>query len=247
MTIYAERSTFKVGGVTFPLVPDGYQDSIIKADPLIYNILQFFKSVIITYTGDFWTHYATKANLTGADGYIISAPIKQLITYSPVDYLQEVQYKFPLLSATRTNETYKEKTREWYELSYQLQMLYMLPPLTAAQMYHMDSFRSLIRSVILDRLELGYDPSYHNGEQVFKTAGIDQISFVKSDYLGLDHPIKPNTFFPTIMMTFDVKERKNYVEGSFPDLTIINGSTTKSDGYAPNDFDLIDFQTPSLI
>ena len=236
------RGTFKVGGVVFPLTTTSGNDLIVDGDPLIYNLLQFFKSILVTYLGDRFSAISATANLVDAGGNLITAPVKQLVPYSPADYLEEVQYKFPLLSAARNKETYKEKTREWYDISCELQVLYMLPPLTAAQMYQFDTFRSLVRSVILDRLELGWDPSYKNGELIFQTAGIEQISLVKSDYLGLENPKNVKTFFPTIMMTFDVKERKNHVLGSFPDLTDISGSVKLSDGYQPSDYDMIDFK-----
>jgi hypothetical protein len=236
------RSVFQVGGVKFPLTSTSGNDLIVDADPLIFHWLQFCKSVITTHLGNRFAQAATAANLTGADGNLITSPVKQLVPYSPADYLQEVQFKFPLLSADRFNETYKEETRQWYEISFQMQMLYMLPPLTAAQMYKLNSFRSNVTKVLLDRLELGWDPSYNNGELIFKTAGIEEIKFVKSDYLGLENPANVKTFFPTVMMTFDVKERKNHIDGSFPDLTSINGSTEISDGNQANNYDMIDWQ-----
>lgn len=236
------RSTFQVGNVVYPLTITSGQDLIKDADPLIFNLLQFIKSILNTYIGDRFSLAATNANLVDAAGNLITIPIKQLVPYSPVDFLQEVQYKFPLLSAARVNETYKELTREWFDITCELQLLYMLPPLTAAQMYQMDSFRSSVRSVILDRLELGWDENYNSGELVFKTAGIEAIKFVKSDYIGILNPKGINTFFPSIMMTFEVKERKNYVDGSFPTFNGIDGYTLIADGYAPDNFDIADWQ-----
>lgn len=238
------RGTFQVGNVIFPLTNTSGNDLIKDGDPLIYNLLQFYKSVINTYLGDRWLSAATAAGLTDAKNTLITKPIMQLVPYNPADFLEESQYKFPLLSAARTKETFKEKTRTWYEVSCQLQILYMLPPLTASQMYQLDTFRSLVRSVLLDRLELGYDPHYNNGELVFQTAGIEQIALVKSDYIGLENPKNIKTFFPSIMLTFDVKERRNQVVNSFPDLTGIDGEVDISDGYQPDDYDMIDFYLP---
>lgn len=234
------RNTFQVGGVVFPLTTTSGHDLIVDADPLIFNLLQFFKSVITTYMGARFAIDATAADLKDAANVLITSPVKQLVPYSPAEYLQEVQYKFPLLSAARVDETYKETTRIWFTESMKLEVLYMLPPLRPEQAYKLDMYRSLVTKILIDRLELGYDPSYNNGELVFQTAGIEEIKFVRSDYIGLEKPAT-NTFFPSVMMTFDVKERKNQVAGSFPDLSNISGEIDISDGYQPNNYDMIDY------
>lgn len=236
-----ERRTFQVGGVVYPLNV-GSNDLIVSGDPVIYNILQFYKSILTTYIGEAFAIQATKANLLDAKDQLITLPVVQLVPYNPANFLEEVQFKFPLLSAHRRYETYKELTREWFEVTSELQMLWMLPPLTAQQMYHLDMFRVNVRSVILDRLELGYDPDYNDGELVFQTAGIQAIKHVSTQFLDLENPKNTKTFFPSILMTFEVKERKNQVPGSFPDLTTIDGSLKISDGYEPNDYNMIDFQ-----
>ena len=234
------RREFKVGGVEYPLAANS--DDLVTTDKAVYNILQFFKSVIITHMGDKFNIQATKANILDARNQLITEPIMQLVPYNPANFLEEVQYKFPLISAFRRDETYREETRVWFEVTYDLDVMYMLPPLTAQQMYHLDMFRSHVRNILLNRLELGYDPDYNNGELVFQTAGIQEIKFVKSRYLDLENPKNTKTFFPTILMTFQVKERKNEISGSFPELTGIDGEIDISDGYQPNNFNLIEFQ-----
>lgn len=237
------NSTFKVGGVVFPLTNSGSNELIVDADPVIYNILQFCKSNLVTYIGDRFLTQATKANLLDAKGNLITSPVQQLVPYSPADYLEEVQYKFPLLSADRRKEKYyKEHTRQWFNVEYELEMLYMLPPMTADKMFHMNAFRALVPRVLQSRMELGHDPNYNNDELVYQTAGIEQISMQDSQYIGITNPKDVKQFFPSIMMTFNVTERKNYVNGSFPDLTGIDGEVDISDGYQPNNYDMIDFK-----
>ncbi len=246
MTTYPRRSVFQVGGVTYPLTTTSGNDLLVDADPLIYNYLQFCKSIIRTYCGARFAQDATKANLIDVNGTLITSPVMQVVPYSPADYLQEVQFKFPLLSLDRISETYADKTAQWYEVSCKMQMLYILPPLTAAQQYQLSYFRKNVRDILLDRIQLGYDPHYNNNELVFKTAGIDQISMVKGDYIPIETVLKSGvkTFFPTLMITFDVKERKNQILHSFPDLTGIDGYVQISDGYQPNNYDMIDFALP---
>jgi len=237
------NSVFQVGGVVFPLANNVGTDLIVDADPVIYNILQFSKSMITTYIGDRFLTQATKASLLDAKNQLITSPVMQLVPYSPADYLEEVQFRFPLLSADRTKEKYyKEHTRQWFNVTYELQMLYMLPPMRPEQMYQMNAFRTLIPRILQSRMEIGHDINYHNDELVFKTMGIEEISMQDSQYVGITNPKDVKQFFPSIMMTFNVTERKNYVDGSFPDFTGIDGQVDVSDGYQPNNYDMIDFK-----
>jgi hypothetical protein len=231
---YPGFSAFKVGGVQFPLTSDGY-DLIVQADPAVYHILQFFKYCINNYLADKWLEQVIKINLQDAAGAVIGNPVEQLIPYSPADYLTEVQYRFPFLSADRIRETYIAKTREWYEVIYILEIVYALPPLTAEQMYQMNAFRVLVPRILQDRIEVGWDPGYRSGETILKTAGIEEIKMLDSRYFGLENPANVRTFFPTIIMNFEVKERRNVITEQFPPLTDIGG-IIYSDGY-----DLIDF------
>ena len=232
---YPGFSTFKVGGVQFPLVADGY-DLIVQADPAIYHILQYFKYCINYYLVDKWFEQVTKISLYGADGSIIGDPVAQLIPYSPGDYLSEVQYKFPFLSADRVRGKCVGKTREWYEELTDIELVYAMPPMTAEQMYQMNSFRHLIVKIIQDRISNGWDPGYRSGETIFRTAGIEEIALEDFKFVGIENPVDTNTFFPTIFMVLKIKERRNYVTDSFPPLTEIDGYISS------NTYDLIDFQ-----
>ena len=241
MPTYPRRATFQVGGVVFPLTNPGTQDLPAYADPVIYNLLQFYRSCINTYIGTDFAAQATKVELKSPDGVLITSPVMQVVPYHPADYLQEDQFKFPLLSAGRTKGVFREKTRQWYEKEYDLQILYMLPPLTSAQMFQLD-YRAAVSDIILDRLELGYDPAYKSGQLVWKTAGIEEIVLTNETYVGIENPKNVKTFFPTLMLDCHVKERKMYVQNSYPPFTGIDGEVDVSDGYQPNNYDLIDFK-----
>lgn len=240
------RSTFQVGGVVFPLTNTSGNDLVVDADPAIYAVLQFYKYCINTYIGARWLTQATKANILDAKDQLITSPVEQLVPYSPADYLLESQFRFPMLSADRLNEKYEKKftdaTRGWYAVSYTLEVMYMLPPLTAEQMYHLGGFRTLIPRILQDRTELGWDPNYQGGVPIFKNAGLDEIQMIDARYIGMENPKNVKTFFPAIIMNFEVKERKNYVNGSDPPFTGVDGTIDISDGYQPDNYDMIDFK-----
>jgi len=243
------RNTFKFAGVTFPLPTSTGNPLVLDADPSITFILLFLAAVINKYQGARWLEAATGANLNDAAGNLITQPVVQTVPYSPADYLQDEQFHFPLLSLDRISFTAEEKTREYYQITTKLQLLYMLPPMDPGQMVQINSFRNAVQATILDRLMLGFDPSFMSNVSdgvLYQIAGYEALSVVGGNWIGIQNPNtntsanlkKINTFFPTLMMELELRERQNPISGQFPPLQFVDGYVSSGDGYAPNNFNL---------
>jgi hypothetical protein len=223
--------------------------------------LQFFQSVINTYIGPKFLQVISSSgcNWTSPNGNVLSSACSQYVPYGPADFLNEAQYNFPIISGERIKEDYTQpKSRYYYEIVADCQFCYIMPPIGAAQIQQIASLRSAVTKVILDRLELGYDPSYNptlpsynpkytpyqNGPfEVWKACNIDQVKCLSSHFCQVENPKNIKTFFPTLVLDIEVKERRNYVIGSYPSFTQITTQINIEDGYAPDNFNIINLQT----
>ncbi len=238
---YLLRNTFKFGNVVYPLATGTGNDLILDADPAITWILKFLETVINKYCGAAWTERVAAANLTNAAGALIASPVVQLVPFHPADYFQDEQFKFPLLSLDRVSGEYKEIANRLFEAQTTMELLFILPPLSPEQMYQIAPFRKMVRDTILDRLMLEFDPSFMNGAILYEIAGFDMLNLLSENWLKLENP-KTNQVYETYMMRFTLRELKGNVAGAFPNLTAVDGQVDVSDGYQPNNFDLINFK-----
>lgn len=213
----ADYESFQFGSTVFPLEVNATPIDQI-GDPAIYTVLEYLKAMIIKNLGDRWdAEFAGSADLVGN---IISEDAN----YDPTPYFRQGQYTLPLLALYRTNTEVIEKTVAYYAHRSTWQLLYIFEPVDVSQVRRVQSFLHLIATVIVDRIEQGYDPSYQNGELIFSTAGISKIKITDfNTHEQAENIVEGNLDYKILMMNFEVEEQ----EECNPDLSNFEGV----DGY----------------
>jgi hypothetical protein len=215
----AEHGIFKVGGVSFPL--DTTPDTLLKrADPAIYYALDFLQSVITTYCDDAFTTAATAAGLTALS--TAGSVVRTAVGYDPTHDFQMAQQwsRLPLLSLHRTRARYSERTINKTQSKDRWVMDYVLPPLSPGQTEIMHPILSAIEKCVMDRVEMGFDPSYAGGLRVFgdEGGGLASIALAEREYqlLSVRNDNNPTlTTFRMLSMSFDVTELQGPIDASF--------------------------------
>lgn len=225
-----EDGYFKVGGINSPL-PASTSNSLLKdADPVIYYMLQFFAAVLNLHMGSRWN---AEVALAGRSD-LSNLTVNHKLPYDPVPYLQENQYKFPLLACYRKSETYAELTSAWYNITSNLHIIWIMPPMSAGQMERLAPFMSHVARTIVDRTEQGLDTNYNSGQNVWAASGLSRIRIMSCSYGNI--PTETNQYYPTLMMECEMIERRkpatepgsNYVNLIGWDGYVVSAS----DGYA---------------
>lgn len=203
-------ATFQHGGALYPL-PAALTNSLLEdADPAIYNVLAYFKSVLTTYMGERLIAEAT------ACGAPITAAVKMSTPIDPSIYELEEQFKFPLLAIYRKNEKFLWKTYSYMHDESVWGIEYILPPLTAGQAERINPILRSIGTILLSRIENMFDPSYNSGEAIWASAGVESVDLDTAEYGGY---FKGNLFFPSWKGVLKVKERDMVIPDAFEDFT----------------------------
>lgn len=203
------------------------------ADPVLYYILKFYKAVIILHTQDRWTHEIaqTKPDLL--------SPVASTTPFDPMPFLQESQFKFPLLSVFRTKEAYQERTSTQYFSKTNMSVFYIMPPLSPAQMERLNPFRTHVARTIVNRTEQGFDTNYNSGQNVWKASGLAKVRVLSTSYGNI--PTETNSFFPTVVLDLEVEEQVKQNPNNFQLFNGMDGYVSASDNaiYNPLDFEVI--------
>lgn len=231
----ADYGQFKIGNVSFPL-PAIADPAKIVCDPALTATLNYFKAVLDIHLLSYWTAIFNNIGMIDIKDKIVT----ESITYDPALYMQESQYKFPLLSLFRTTEEYIEKTVHWYAIKSEWHFNFIMPPVTAAQMNTVAHIFKVIRSIILDRTEQGYDPNYLNGKEIFGDCGIAKIAITDGEFGHIINP-KNDLNFPYLKLVFEVEEREQKNPG-LDQLEGLDGYVKLSDEEASELVDLIEFE-----
>ncbi|MDI3282117.1 hypothetical protein [Polyangium sp. 15x6] len=204
----ADYDQFKVGAVSFPVPASPVLPAKTVLDPALATALDYFRAVLNLHLGAYWDALVAQIGLSDLAGKLVA----EAVTYDPALYLQEAQYRFPLLALYRVRGDIRDKTVAWYRLKTEWKLLYALPTLTAAQMLSMAPFQWAVLRVLNDRTQQGYDPSYQDGALVVGDGGIASIA---PDSYQFGHLVNPRTdlVFPTLEMTFQVEEREQLNPG----------------------------------
>lgn len=230
-----EEAEFKIGGSTVPLTLTGHT-LLEDCDPVIFNCLDFFAFVLDQY---FLTRLSAEFTSAGVKIDAVTNPITSVvaekISYDPTPFLQENQYKLPLLAMYRTNEDYSEHTREYFKADSEIKILYALPPLNAAQYNRINPILVRMARAIMDRVEKGWDPNYNDGETVFATADLMQF-VVKSTSFGSIQKVNSNMFYPAFEMVMTVSDRRERIAGAYDDLAGIDTTLQVSENDTVIDF-----------
>ncbi len=225
---FMEDGYFTVGGIASPLAASTTRSLLQDADPVLYNILDFYEGVINLHMKARWNAevaLAGRADLT-------DLCVADKVPFDPTPYMQETQYKLPLLAVFRENEKYEWKTSGWYHITSKLNILWIMPPLSAGQAERMNAFRAHVTRTILDRTLMGFDSNYNDGYQPWRESGLEKISILKTDFGSFPDP-HTDLFLPTVWIEAELVERRMpdaNPSQNFPGLTGVDDSV-----------DLVDF------
>lgn len=242
MTTYLADGYFKAGGVLSPLTSSTSNQLLKDADPVLYYILQYYKGVISLHMGARWNAEATAAGRSD----LSNLTVVHTAHFDPIPYLQENQFKFPLLAVYRKNEKYEWWTTTWYRITSTVQIVWIMPPMSTGQMERMNPFREHVARTLVDRTLQGFDTNYNSGEQPWKESGLDKIG-IKSATFG-NIPTDTNLVYPTILMECELVERR--MPTPEPGLNLVN--LDGIDGYVistsdPAVVDLDDFEVDTKV
>jgi hypothetical protein len=219
----ADWDRFKFGGTQFPLATSP-GTLLQRADPALYYALAFCRSVITTYVDDAFRQAATTAEL-GSDLTSAGAVVRTTVPYDFLPDLQQNQSlaRLPLLAIYRTEGTFSERAMERKQLTDTWMLDYMLPALDPGQTEIVFPIISAVERVLIDRITLGFDPSYQSGAKVFQSnsglAGVSSIRIVKRERpllevrgVGVD---MLGTTLRMLTLTLEVVEAQMPDESSF--------------------------------
>lgn len=197
----ADYGQFAYGNVQFPLTTSTTNSLLQDLDPANYYLLDYYRTVIVTHLG---ARFA--AELTRAPS-ITSIPslLAQYVPLDPAPWLQEQQFKFPLLCVYRTKGTEDDRTIVWPHDTCEFAVQYILPPVTGGQAERLIPILNGITKVIDNRTESMMDPTYQSGLRVWAAAGIESIKVKESAYARYD--AVNGQAFPCVMLKLLVKER----------------------------------------
>lgn len=205
-----ENGYFQVASVLSPLANSSANSLLLDADPCLYNIIKYFSGVLILHMQDRWNIEVARFGRTD----LINKVVNEVIPYDPLPFAQDNQFRFPLLAAYRMNESYNWKTIAFYHVTSEIEILFMLPPLTSDQTEGLHPFLTHAARTLVDRTEETLDSNFNAGEQVWVNAGLEQIEITKCTY-GKVPGLQSNMYFPTLSMTLKCLERRMPVAANF--------------------------------
>lgn len=210
-----EDSTFKRGGIVFPITSDLTRTLLRDADPVLFFLIDFLGSVINTYVGPRFVAQAAQAGVILPDGSPVASAVAYAVPFDPEPFMLEEQLGFPLLAAYRTQGTSSDLAASYQHSVDTFEVVYALPPLTAGQAEQVQPVLHAVRQLIHDRVRKGWDPSYTPpggvaGDIVWSAsfAGLESIDVGNVEYGRLK--ASGNLWFPLILLELTVKERTQW-------------------------------------
>jgi hypothetical protein len=212
----SDYGRFKRGGKTYPLATGTGHSALRDADPFVFYALEFFAKVIETHVG-------ARLMEAAAQTTAITAPVVMTVPFDPFPQLLSAHFKFPLLAVYRLGGKLEPATGGQRRDESKFELLYILPPLTAAKAEQVAPLLIAVRDVIDDRADLGKDPTYTpTGGTVADTvwvayAGAERVQMSEYEVGALDGPGK-DLFFYALRMEGLVREKADIASDTFEDL-----------------------------
>lgn len=201
-----EQSSFVIGGVTFPLATSTGNSALKDADPALYYTIDYFASVLQTYLGARLVAEASALGLSTGPNAITQA-VGYSLPYDPVTVLQEQQIShWPLLAVFREKSKFKWKSMAYQSTQGTWKVLYVLPPLSGGQREKLGPILSAVPKILMDRIENMFDPGYQSGLEIWKAAGLEEITLT-DDAMGSFEIPQSSIVFPAWSATLYVAER----------------------------------------
>lgn len=213
MTDYA---TFQTANAVFPLTNTSGNTLLQDADPALYHALAFWSAMIQQHVGTRLVAAMTAAGVSTAGGSITSAVMAQY-PYDVTDYMVESQVVFPCLAAFRRSTSTRKLAADYEDDTTKLSLMYVLPPLTAAQAEQVFPILGAVYKVLRNRTTAGWDPSYTPPGGASVTPGPWSAAYANIEEIGITSaefgklPGEGNLIFPTLLCDAYVIERDNYV------------------------------------
>lgn len=226
------------GGTVYPLTTSTTNSLLQDADVPLYWLLQFFNGVLQIHAQGRW---ATQTALMGAK---FNAQYPNIVgsyyPFNPFPFLQDTTIQFPLLAVYRVEGKIFDKTVAFQRIESQLEIAYVLPPLTLSQTERIGQFLNVVLDVLSDRNEYGFDPQFMDGYNVGLAAGYDAVGMESYANMMIPHT-QTNLPMQAVVMKMMMRERTLPVPTLIPTITAIDTSMNlvNADGYAtiPNFLD----------
>ena len=192
---------FAYGGTSYPLTASTTNTLLRDADPALYYAIDYFQSVLTTHlNARVVAEVARSPAIT-----TITAAVSEWTPMDPGPYLNEQQFRFPLLAVYRMRDDYQERTATWVDRKSEWGLQYILPPVAASQYERMFPLLKAVSDVLHNRIESMMDPSYSSGLAVWAAAGIGKIELIRAIYGRYE--AGGNMYFPALNASLAVTER----------------------------------------
>ena len=237
-----ENKYFQVANVLSPLASATTNSLLLDADPCLYYIIKYFSGVLILHMLSRWNAEVAKVGRTD----LIDKVVNEVVPYDPLPLAQDTQFRFPLLAAYRISEAYDWKTIAWYHVTSDMEILYVLPPLTADQVEGLYPFLTHAARTMVDRTEETLDSNFNAGELVWQEAGLEEIELKNCTYgkiPGLKNGMNSNIYFPTVSMSLRCVEKRMPVAANFELFEGIDARIKIYNPDGPCDYNVADIKT----
>lgn len=243
---------FTHGAAEFPLaLGTTTGNSLLRdADPFVYYALEYFASVLNTHMSARLLQEATAVGMTR-----ITSAVAETLPYHPGEYLTQAHVKFPLLALYRKEGKFEYQGTRKRSVD-QLELVYVLPPLTPGEHERLFPILKAVASIVDNRAEQGFDPSYTPsaptgtaGDRVWSStrAGADRVDVIAVNYDG-GFASSPDVFMPAVVITIAATQR---YEVLLTELEEFAGANVAIDHEDPatqtTEADFIEFETQAEI
>jgi hypothetical protein len=249
MPAFPGNGAFAIGKTLYPLAPSTANSLLADGDQPIYWLLQYFASELQTYLGARWTAEMARAGLST----VLPHPVGMKFPNNPFPYLQDTGAKFPILAIYRVDGVFLEKTASFEREQSNLEIAWVLPPLTMSQMEIVGPFLKNVMDVIQDRSEIAGDPNFMDGYNWGDAAGFDWLQMGEYQRMMIPHT-KTNLPMESVVFQLKMRMRNMPYAGAFPTVDVVTTEIDlipSADGYVfpdtiyPNFVDMNSNYTPS--
>ncbi len=207
-----EYGAFASCGVEYPLTASTDRALIQDVDPALYHASEFVRAMLDRYLG------ARLNAQSKTEGLNLSA-VRRVLVYEPAPELTTDAYEFPLMAIYRKSETIAAHTATRDRIMSEWEIAYLLPHLSERQHATLSPILRAVAQVLRHVLRRGWDPSYKNGEHVWKTAGIEQARVTRVDYTGFERKDEFTAYYRAIVIKLDVWEGEAPIADAFEPYT----------------------------
>ncbi len=214
---------FAIGGSP-TVVPTATTYTLLRdADPAIFYLLDFLAWGLAR---SFQTRLLMQLALLPASSININGAVATKLSRDPLPHLSSEQVRFPMLAIHRKKGTHSERTGSRHGESTMCDLLYVLPPMTAAQI---ESIAPILRTA--EVVVTGYMRSLQHGEytppggtlgeDLHEKMGVDFV-FPRTTTFGNVANFSTELHMPAIAIEFELREVGNTDETA---LTALEGIT----------------------